>query len=87
MALHAPTTPTTPRFTSAPSTPITPTGTWRHPELDEVTKRIAENTFTDASFMVVTYNLTAFVASFVAPKFLLTKCARLTEMRVSSSSN
>ncbi|KAF8253026.1 NPCC-domain-containing protein [Wilcoxina mikolae CBS 423.85] len=63
--MTSPSCPTTPAFTSAPTTPSTPTGSWRHPLMDEVTRRQAENTFTDASAYKLTKNAIALVASYV----------------------
>ncbi|KAI5780826.1 nuclear pore complex component-domain-containing protein [Geopyxis carbonaria] len=59
----SPATPATPgTYTLAPSTP---TGSWRHPAMDVISRRQSESTFTDASFLKVTYNVASLIASWV----------------------
>jgi nucleoporin POM34 len=69
----APATPRSPAYISAPSTPITPTGSWRHPKMDEISRRQAENAFADSSISRVTYNAGALIASFLVLSLLSTK--------------
>ncbi|KAI9760508.1 MAG: hypothetical protein M4579_001593 [Chaenotheca gracillima] len=49
----APGTPSAPHQNPAP---LTPTGTWRHPKLDEITKRQNATTFNDRNIRIVLWN-------------------------------
>lgn len=57
--------PLTPVRTSATTSSSPPTGSWRHPLMDEVSRRQAESSFTDACFYTVAHNLAALVVSFL----------------------
>lgn len=57
--------PRTPTFVSTPTAPATPTGSWRHPDMDKIMRRQAENALTHTSIMNLVLNFLAFVASFV----------------------
>ena len=45
-------------------TPNTPTGSWRHPAMDAITKRKSETSFTTSCFYRVSHNAAALVLSF-----------------------
>lgn len=64
-------------FASAPSTPVSragqaagsnpPTGSWRHPRLDEISRRQNAATFNDRNVKSVLWNLVLLLITFRAP--------------------
>lgn len=51
---------------SAASTATDSPGNWRHPRMDEITKRRAASVFTEANLMTILYNSLALAAVYVA---------------------
>ena len=62
-------------FGTAPQTPASqtaatpssgpPTGTWRHPRLDEITKRQRASSFTDRNLRIILWNVSFLFVSFL----------------------
>ncbi|RDL40942.1 Uncharacterized protein BP5553_00921 [Venustampulla echinocandica] len=53
-AVSTPARPSTPANPAQPSTP--PTGTWRHPKLNEIVRRQNASTFTERNVRIILYN-------------------------------
>lgn len=50
--------------------PETIPGTWRHPHLDEVTRRLNKSTFNEKNFRAIVISTALLVASFSYPQFI-----------------
>jgi nucleoporin POM34 len=69
--MAAQTTPSTPGSQSAPpAAPTPPTGTWRHPRLEEIIRRQQESTFGEKNLRKVLYSSFALVLSFYLPRYI-----------------
>jgi hypothetical protein len=71
--LARPSTPmNTPKAPSAPSTPVT--GTWKHPQLDEIVRRQNASNFTDRNMRMLMYNFGGIVTVWALGRHLWNKC-------------
>jgi nucleoporin POM34 len=59
-----PATPVTP-FAQRAQLPGTPTGAWKHPKFDEITRRQYATTFDDRNVKTIVFNGVLFILSFV----------------------
>lgn len=72
--MSTPATPTTPVSKSKNAAPVTPvTGTWRHPQFDEIARRQNATTFSDRNLKQVLYNVGGVVLLWVVARFLWNK--------------
>ncbi|RDW88216.1 hypothetical protein BP6252_00248 [Coleophoma cylindrospora] len=73
--MSTPKQPSTPNGKS--STPATPlTGTWRHPQFDEIARRQNASTFTDRNFRKIMYNVGGLVLLYLVESSLATSFPR-----------
>ncbi|KAK3080003.1 hypothetical protein LTS18_003374 [Coniosporium uncinatum] len=69
----APTTPATQTEPTRAPIDLPPTaGTWRHPRLNEITRRQNASTFSDQNFLMIIYNAVALFSSFAIPTVIMT---------------
>lgn len=62
---RAPATPVTPAAQKQQQ-PITPTGSWKHPNFDEITRRQYATTFDDRNVRTIFVNAAALAVSWIA---------------------
>src|ERR1700712_37945 len=62
-----PATPATPAGQTAAK--ATPTGTWRHPKFDEITRRQHARTFSEQNAKAILVNALYFFSTFIVPSF------------------
>ena len=79
--MSTPATPVVPASKSvSPATPVT--GTWRHPQFDEIARRQNATTFSDRNLKQVIYNMGGVVLLWVVARFLWNKYVHVFELEL-----